>query len=203
MLPSLLLVLVLLAAAAAAYYYLYYKKKTVVAVTSSPPPPEKYTQIGVSRRHVLPEVPKPPVDNSPLTPHLLKAVDPAVPAPAAGEAVPHDEQEVRRLMAGVLQRVNDKSPGLQLHLVAVDSVRKSVDRFKTLKYEAHLDVYSKSKNIAAKLVAAVDLTAGGKMYVRELRVHGGAARDDKSGAAPSNGVGFEEKYAAFQPAVRY
>ena len=154
---------------------------------------ERYTQAGVRA------VPK-PGDNSPLTPALSKAIDRAVPAPTAGEAVPHDEREVRGVMEGVLRRVNNTSD-MQLALVSVDSVLKTVDRFKTLRYEANINVYSKSKSMASKLAASVDVTASGKTYVRELRVHGAAK--DVGGAAASNGVGFEEKYAEFEPAVRY
>lgn len=157
---------------------------------------ERYTQGGLGHNPAT----RPSADNSPLTPALSKAIDRAVPAPAAGEAVPHDEQEVRGVMEAVLRRVNAKSD-LQLALVSVESVRKTVDQYKTLRYEGDINVYSRSKAMASKLMAYVDVTADGKTYVRDLRVHGAAKH--AGGAAASNGVGFEEKYAEFEPAVRY
>lgn len=160
---------------------------------------ERYTQVGVSRTYLQRTVPK-PGDNSPLTPWLAKAIDPAVPAPASGEAVPYDDEEIRAMLLGVLRRVNARSD-LELSLVSFDSVTKTVDQFKTLRYETNANVYSKTKALASKVLVAVDVTADGKTYVRDLRVHGAAK--DAGGAAPSNGIGFEERYAAFEPAVKY
>ncbi len=168
-------------------------RRAVPVPAAAPRRKERYTQR-------LDRNPPPPEDSSPLTPALSRAVDRVVPAPSAGEAVPHDDGEVRGLMQGVLARVNDRSD-LQLTLVSVDSVRKTVDRFKTLKYEANVNVYSKSKSMASKLAASVDVTSGGRTYVRELRVQGAAK--DVGGAAASNGIGFEETYAKFEPALRY
>lgn len=195
----------------------------LMRVYSAPPPPwarrrhviqpangdyqmrrkDGYTQVGVSRTYVQPALPG-PGDNSPLTPLLAKAVDRVVPVGSPGEAVPFDEAEVKRVMQGAVDRVNAGAPGLDLVLVAVDNARKSVDRYKTLKYEADIGVYSKTRNISSKVAAAVDVSsaAGGKTYIRTLRVHG-AAKDDASPVAPSNGIGKLEQYAAFEPALKY
>lgn len=174
----------------------------------APPPPaarkEPYTQIAVSRNYLQHTIPR-PGDNSPLTPWLSRVIDArGAEAPTAGESVPFDEQEVKLIMNEVLHRVNAVSQ-LQLALVSTDSVRKTVDRFKTLRYEANINVYSKTKAMAAKLLAVVEVLANGDTLVRELRVHGAAKDTGFSGAgaaAPSNGAGSEEKYAAFEPAIR-
>jgi len=131
---------------------------------------------------------------------LARAIDLAVPAPSPGEAVPYDTQEVKDVINTVLARVNGRS-GLDLVLVSMDAVHKTVDRFKTLSYSADVVVYSKAKALGAKLTAAVDVTSRGTLYVKVLRVHGSAR--DSSGATPANADGGLEQYAPFTPAIRY
>lgn len=160
---------------------------------------EPYTQVGVSRTYKQAVIPVPD-ERSPLSPALARVVDPVVPMPTAGEALPYDHEEVRSLFEGVVARVNAKTPGLGLALVSFENVRKTVDQYKAIKYEADLTVYAKARNITSKVVAAVDVTAKGMIYVRTLKVPG-AAKD--TGVVASNGPGTEEQYAAFEPAVKY
>lgn len=163
---------------------------------------ETYTQVGVSRRYAQNPLPL-PGDASPLTPLLRKAIDPAVPMSAAAEALPHDATEVRGVLERVLARVNAATPGLNLALVKFDNVRKGMDTYKNLKYEADMDVYSKARGFGSKVAAAADVTPGGTLYVRSLKVHA-AQHDDGTGAQPFDGaLAAQEHYAAFEPAVRY
>jgi hypothetical protein len=144
--------------------------------------------------------PPAPGAGSPLAGVLALAVDPAVPPPSPGEEVPHDDEEARAILEAVLRRVNGLAP-VNLGLVDVESVQKTVDGYKTLRYEIVAGVYSRSRNVAAKVQASVDVTAEGTMYVRKLAARG--AEDDPSEVAPSNGVGGLERYAPFEPALVY
>ncbi|NBU16823.1 MAG: hypothetical protein EBS48_07395, partial [Actinobacteria bacterium] len=110
--------------------------------------------------------------------------------------VPFEDREVKDVVNAVLGRVNARS-GLDLVLVSVDSVHKTVDRDKTLSYAADALVFSKAKAMGAKVTVAADVTARDTLYVRTLRVHGSAR--DSGGAAPANAPGA--RYAAFEPAV--
>jgi len=166
------------------------------------PPRELYTQVGVSRTYKQAVVPRPSQD-SPLSALLARAVDVAVPMPSSGEAVPHDQQEVKALFTKVLDRVNAKNPGLAIALVSVDNVRKTVDQYKSIRYEAELTVYAKARNITSKVAAAADLASDGTLFVRALKVHGAERDDADAQVKPSNGIGTEEQYAAFEPAVKY
>lgn len=166
-------------------------------------PTEGYSSfVGASRTYAQPAVPK-PGDLSPLTPALLKAVDSLVPARnGTGEALPFDDTEVRHLMQRVLERVNRGAPELDLQLVEVSNVRKAVDSYKTLLYEADLDVYSKGRAFGSRVAAQVDVDSKGKVFVRALKVHQATAEAGR-GVSPSNGPGFEEAYARFDPVAKY
>lgn len=195
----------LLAAGAVAYGAWHYHQTKPAAARLGPVPTqtERYTQVGVNRTYLLPTLPK-PSDNSPLAPSLAKAVDPLVPQQGGSvEAVAHADQEIKNVVQGVVHRVNIRSPDLGLTVVDITNVRKTVDSYKTIRYEADVGVHSTTKAYSSKIGVAVDMTAEGRTYIRGLKVHN-AAKDNKAGgAAPSNGIGFEERYAAFEPAVRY
>lgn len=197
-----MLVLVALAAVVA---YLWFTRWNghMTATRRRPAATEPYTQIvGVPRTYAQDPLPL-PNDASPLTPLLRKVVDAAVPmaAPTA-TALPHDQTEVKSVLERVVQRVNAATPGLDLALVSFDNVRKAIDTYKNLKYEADMDVFSKRRGFGSKVAAAVDITADGKQYVRTLKVHG-AQRDDGTGAMPFDDNLARQEYAAFEPAVRY
>lgn len=168
---------------------------------------ERYSPfVGVSRTYKQRRVAVPQelaTDVSPLSPWLARAVDVSKEReePTAGEAVPYDAEEVKDVMRGVVERINRRSP-LDLSLLSVDGVRKTVDRYKNLRYEASLTAYSKTKNVGSKLGVVVEVTPDGRELVKSLRVQN-AARDNSSGISACNDIGTEEKYAAFQPAVKY
>jgi hypothetical protein len=156
---------------------------------------------GVVRDYKHAAVPK-PGRGSPLAPALARAVDAAgsLPPMAPGDTMPHDSQEVKEMLAHVVRRINVRQPALALELVSFDNVVKTVDGYKTIRYVADANVYAKTKNVASKITVAVDLTATGKMYIRDLAVHG--ATKDTAWVTPSNGPGTEERYASFEPALR-
>lgn len=138
---------------------------------------------------------------SPLTPYLDRAVDTSLPADTAGEGVAFDRNEVKMVLQRVVQRINARSPGIELSLVSFDNVRKVVDVYKTLKYEADMQVHSTTKNFSSRVTARVDVSSDGKEYVRSLAVHN--AKVDAGGPRPATdpSVGAHERYAAFEPAV--
>lgn len=195
----------MLAAGAVAYgaWHYHQTKQPQARMVPVPTQTERYTQVGVNRTYLQPTLPK-PADNSPLAPSLAKAVDPLVPQQGGStEALPHADQEIKNVVQGVIHRVNVRSPNLGLTVVDITNVRKTVDSYKTIRYEADVGVHSTTKAYSSKIGIAVDMTAEGRTYIRAAKVHN-AAKDNKiGGAAPSNGVGFEEKYATFEPAVRF
>lgn len=139
---------------------------------------------------------------SPLAPYLDKAVDRLVPAAvgAGGQSLPHDDEEIKLVLSRVVHRINARSPDLQLTLVSFDNVKKSVDAYKSLRYEADMQVHSVTKMFSSRVAAQVEVTSGGKEYVRSLRVQN--AKADTDGPAPSGGsIAAHERYAAFEPAV--
>lgn len=168
---------------------------------------DTYTShLGVDRTYVLKDnqatqATKPIQDTSPLTPYLQRVLDSAVPASAAGESVPYTEDEVRALLLRVVQRINARTPDLQLVLVGFDNVTKTVDAYKTLRYEADVQVHSSAKMYSSRLTAGVDVGSDGKEYIRELRVH--SAMKDTSAIKGSNAIGSHDNYAVFEPVVVY
>lgn len=166
---------------------------------------ERYTS---RQSNLLAVVPR-PGDKSPLTPALAKAVDVRVPPRSAGEHVPYDNEEVRRVAAEIVARVNRLTPAMQLRLIGFDGVQKTVDSYKTIAYTFDVTVYSTARNVASRVAAAVDVSTDGRLHVRDLRVHGAADPTEalegdegtSAAAAASNGIGFEEQYAAYEPAV--
>lgn len=156
---------------------------------------------GVERDYKHASLPK-PGRGSPLAPALAKATDAAasLPSMAPGDTLPHDAREVQGVLAQVLRRINVRTPSLRLELVSFDNVTKTVDGYKTIRYVMDANVYSRTRNVASKITAAVDVTSSGKMYVRDLAVHG--ADRDTVWVAPSNGPGTEEPHAPFEPVLR-
>ena len=147
------------------------------------------------------ESPAPPHAGSPLAPYLDRAVDASLPPDAAGESVAFARDEVKAVLQRVVQRINARSPGLELTLVSFDNVKKVVDVYKTLKYEADVQVHSVAKSFSSRITARVDVASDGKEYVRSLAVHN--ATVDAGGPRPASdpAVGSHERYAAFEPAV--
>jgi hypothetical protein len=144
-----------------------------------------------------------PRSASPLSPYLAKALDGMVPAATAAESVPYTDDEVRGLLTRVVGRVNARSPGLDLFLVSFDNVKKTIDAYKTLRYEADVQVHSKARMYSSRLTAVVDVSSAGREYVRDLRVHAAALPGAADVRAASEVAAASDAYATFEPAVRY
>lgn len=138
---------------------------------------------------------------SPLAPFLDRAVDAAVPAVGAGQSVPHDADEVKGVLARVVNRINARSPGLDLVLVSFDNVKKTIDAYKNLRYEADMQVHTVRRGYSSRVSAAVDVSPGGKEYVRSLKVHNAAPDAAGPRAAADPHIASHERYATFEPAV--
>lgn len=142
--------------------------------------------------------PRPGQAGNAMAAALRRAVDDAVPPPAPGEVVPHDDGEIKELMDAVLRKVNAGPEDLRLSLVSYEDVRKTVDRSRTIRYELTANVYSRQRTMSSVIAASVDVAADGVMYVRSLRP---LVQPDAGGPAPSNADGFQGSFVAFQPAV--
>lgn len=145
-----------------------------------------------------------PGDRSPLAPHLARAVDVGAPAAstAGGEDVPFSNDEVREVLRRVVARINGVNKGLDLALVSFDNVRKTVDAYKTLRYEADAQVHSVAQMYSSRFTATVDITSSNAMYIRGLSVHS-AAKDTSGVAAGTAALAAHERYAPFEPAVAW
>lgn len=143
-----------------------------------------------------------PKERSPLAAHLAKAVDTGIPAAsiAGGEDVPFSNDEVRGVLRRVIDRVNALNRGLDLALISFDNVHKTVDAYKTLKYEADAQVHSVSRMYSSRFTAEVDISPKNAMYIRALTVHNSAV-DTSDVAAGTVSLGEHERYAPFEPAV--
>lgn len=175
--------------------------------SSRPPPPkERYAQetsrvrasAGAARTYAVPHVPAPPTENSPLAPYLAAAVDGTVPTEAPGESVPFSKDEVRDLLNRVVSKINGLHPGLDLALVHFENVRKVVDAYKTVRYEADVQVHSVPRMFSSRMTVKAEVSAAGRLYVRSLGVHN--ARPDTS---PVGAGDFGQLYAEFEPAIRF
>lgn len=164
---------------------------------------EAYTSIvGVKRRYAQKRVPNPALTDGrggPLAPYLSAVLDPTLPPSAPGEGVPWSNDEMREVADHVVGRINAQNPALRLQVVALDNVKKTVDAYKTLHYEADVQVHSVTRMFSSRLTIKVDLSSGGRLYVRGVSAHN--AERDTSGILPILGGASGETYATFQPAI--
>lgn len=164
----------------------------------SPPPCASPKEVFVPRYH-HDTIPR-PGDGSPLSQAFEAVVEPVPPGPPlSGQPFPYTEAEVSRVVDVVARRVNAHDPGLKVSVLSVDAVRKTVDAYKTARYEAVLSIYSKGRNVASKASVVVDLAPGGSVHIRALRVHAAAAPDN-AGALPFEGA---PSFSSFDPVLRY
>lgn len=149
-------------------------------------------------------MPVPTTRGDPLSTAMSRVIEPAAAAAAPGtglapgEEVPYDKEEVHNLMGIVVGRINERDPELELHLITVDAIRKTVDPYKTLNYEADMTVYSKGRNVTSRVAVAVSVALSGRVVVRRLAMQS-AAKDTSTLMAASDA----EPYAAFEPALAY
>jgi hypothetical protein len=197
-----LAVLVVALAAAAVWWWRGRRPAAAKPAAPSPPARENYTMTTPSppTGYALGGVPA-PSSGSPLAPALAKALDALGPLDAGngGESVPFTDDEIRGVLTRVVTRINARSQ-LDLILVSFDGVKKRVDAYKTLHYEAQATVHSPSKAYSSKVSVGVDVGADGRELVRMLRVHGAEKDTSPLGTAS---VGEHDRYATFEPAVRY
>jgi hypothetical protein len=140
---------------------------------------------------------------SPLAPALARAVDSPLPPSFVDHpdtTMPYDREEVRQVMSLVVARINHHAPGLGVHLISVDGVRKHGDAAGTMRYWADITVYSKARNVSAKVSVVAEVRQqNGHVAVRRLVVHGTTASDD-AGLQAAHEV---DEYAAYEPALVY
>lgn len=143
-------------------------------------------------------MPVPTTRGDPLSTAMSRVIEPAAAVAAPGEEVPYDKEEVHNLMGIVVGRINERDPELELHLITVDAIRKTVDPYKTLNYEADITVYSKGRNVTSRVAVAVSVALSGRVVVRRLAMQS-AAKDTSTLMAASDA----EPYASFEPALAY
>jgi hypothetical protein len=129
---------------------------------------------------------------------------PAQKAPSHQEPVPHTDEETRLIATNILARVNDATARdgakWDLRLVAMDSVRKLVDSYKTLFYTLSFVAYSPRRNVAFKIVADVVVPVSNEMYVERVRQFSDS--DDDGGPRGSRGPHTEATNSAWRPVIR-
>lgn len=159
--------------------------------------PRVYRQEPVDRTYKLSVVPRPPIQNGPLAPYLSSAIDTSLPTVAPGESMVHSKEEVKGVLQRVVDRINNLNPGLHLVIVYFDNVQKTVDAYKTTRYEADVQVHSVAKAFSSRVTVTAELAASGRLFVRSLGLHN--SRPDASTVAAASGFG--EQYAEFVPAL--
>ena len=138
--------------------------------------------------------------DSPLAPFLAKALDRALPPAGQGREVAWTHEEVQELGTRVVQRINNRTPGLGLGLVSFERVSKVVDSAGTLRYEFDAQLHSAPRRLSTRVTVKADV-AEGRETIRDIAVHG--ARADTSAVAGSGGLADHVGYAAYEPVVRY
>lgn len=144
----------------------------------------------------------PPAVQSPLAPALSRAVEAPLPPSFVdtGATMPYDREEVRKVMSIVVARINQNAPGMGVHLISVDGVRKHGDASGAMRYWTDITVYSTSRNATAKVSVVAELRQqSGQVVVRRLAVHGTAHSGDP-GLQAAHEV---DEYAAYEPALVY
>lgn len=140
-----------------------------------------------------------PTDVDRIDAVLASVVDADVPAQSTmGESVPYTEQEIRLIVSNVLERVNQQSD-LDLRLVALDGVRKTVDSYKTLLYNVSAPVYSTTRNVGIKIDATIVVPSSNRMYIKELKTYNAPMPEDS--VRGSRGPHKEETYAEWIPVL--
>ena len=119
---------------------------------------------------------------------------------ASNSVVPYTDEETRTIVSNVLARANTRGDW-DLRLVSIDSVRKTVDPYKSLSYEINFLVYSPSRNVGAKLAAVVAVPPSNAMYIESLRTFEAPDVPDKDVPRGSRGPGSETAFAAWTPVI--
>ncbi len=165
---------------------------------SDPPPGFKYGA-GVYRMpHVMTTADLPALHAA-----LRKAQTPAPAAlknpRAAAEDAPVGDEESRAIARAIVGRANAADPGLGIELVELDSVQKTVDSYKTIRYVLQLNVYVRKTQMGAKLAAVVYVDTKDAMYFDVIKTYD--AMSDESGVLGA--VVDHHELSAFKQAVSY
>lgn len=100
--------------------------------------------------------------------------------------LPYDREEMRRVMAAVVERIDEQQPHLKLHLISVDAARKFGRPRKQFSYAAIVTMYSQGRSLACTVQVVADLEANGTVLVRSLRLQG--ATGEKDDLKPASSV---------------
>ena len=108
------------------------------------------------------------------------------PAPAAlkdprvaAEEAPVGDEESRAIARAILGRANAADPSLGIEFVELDSVLKTVDSYKTLRYVMQINVYVRKNQMSAKLAAIVYVDTKNSMFFDVIKTYD--AMTDESG----------------------
>lgn len=154
----------------------------------------------VNGTHVRSGVPLPApsgTPQSPLTPYIQKAIDSLLTGPAAGTPQPVSVPEMRQALTRVLDRINARSPGLNLVLVSVDAPAALRTPQGTTVYTAIAHVHSPTKMFSSAMSVRLDVSPNGEEIVRDLSVRNAGQEPPLLDAAgPAT-------FAAYEPVARY
>jgi hypothetical protein len=155
-------------------------------------------------------VPEPPNESKDRRPPgdlqalLASVVDVDIPATevTSGEIVGYTDDEVRTIVSNVLERTNGRGGGKwDLRLVAIDSVRKTVDPYKVLLYELTFLVYIPVQNVGVKLAASVVVPPTNAMFLKSLRTFDPPTLPENDHPRGSFGVQTETVHAKWVPVI--
>lgn len=128
------------------------------------------------------------------------------PAPAAlknprvaAEEAPVSDEESRTIARAIVGRANAADPSLGIEFVELDSVLKTVDSYKTLRYVMQINVYVRKNVMSAKLAAIVYVDTKNSMFFDVIKTYD--AMVDDSGVMGST-VDHRE-LSSFTQAVSY
>jgi hypothetical protein len=128
------------------------------------------------------------------------------PAPAAlkdprvaAEEAPVGDDESRTIARAIVGRANAADPSLGIEFVDLDSVLKTVDSYKTLRYVMQINVYVRKNVMSAKLAAIVYVDTKNSMFFDVIKTYD--AMTDDSGVMGST-VDHRE-LSSFTQAVSY
>lgn len=139
-----------------------------------------------------------PTSASPLSAALVQAVEPGG-VGLGGQQVQYEHDEVRAVMNIVVDRINQRDPELELHLVSIDAVRKTVDAARVFVYEMLVTVYSKARNVTSKVRVVAEMSLVGHVAIRQLAVQGSQPQASSGPLAASE----VDAFAAYEPVLAY
>lgn len=143
---------------------------------SDPPPDFKYGAGVYKMPHVM---------TTGDLPALQRALQKAqTPAPAAlkdprvaAEEAPVGDAESRSIARAIVGRANAADPSLGIEFVELDSVLKTVDSYKTIRYVLQINVYVRKTQMSSKLAAIVYIDTKNTMFCDVIKTYDAMADD--------------------------